>query len=81
MSHEATGDTAVEAGFGDVLSEKYLIEEPTESLLQDYLLDCCPPGRSYSSVLYHAVLLTGVSTLLSLDIWQVLGIKKHIFTE
>ena len=29
MSHEATGDTAVEAGFGDVLSENYPIEEAT----------------------------------------------------
>ena len=44
MSHEATGDTAVEAGFGDVLSETYL-EELKLSLLQNYLLDCYPSGR------------------------------------
>lgn len=44
MSHEATGDTAVEAGFWDVLSETYL-EELKLSLLQNYLLDCCPSGR------------------------------------
>ena len=36
MSHEATGDTAVEAGFGDVLSETYL-EELKLSLLENYL--------------------------------------------